>query len=175
MIRIPARAVRLAVYFILFPWVSFAQAAVAPAVPSAAPPPSSETAAFPAPAGAFRSDPSVLLGATLGYVLGALGPPASVRSARGPEAWQDDVVFIYDTVELYWFQDRVWQVRTNAAYGLRTGDSREAVLAALGEPLKRYESDFVYQRPSRAWPLRLRLRFGEAGEVVDFYLYRADF
>lgn len=175
MIRIPARVVRLAVYAFIFPWASFAQAAAAPAVPAAVPASSPETASSSAPAGAFRSDPSVLLGATLDYVVSSFGSPDSVKSVRGPEAWQDDVVFIYDTVELYWFQDRVWQVRTNAAYGLRAGDSRDTVLAALGEPLKRYESDFVYQRPSRAWPLRLRLRFGENGGVSDFYLYRADF
>ena len=84
-------------------------------------------------------------------------------------------MFVYDTVELYWFKDKVWQVRSNAAYGLRVGDSRETALAALGEPLQRFDSDFVFQRPSRAWPLRLRLKFGESGGVTDFYVYRADF
>lgn len=137
---------------------------------------SAQAAASPARAAELSgTDPSALLGATLESILSAFGPPQSMHSARGPEAWQDDVVFVYDTVELYWFQNRVWQVRTGAAYGLRAGDSKETALAALGEPLQRYESDFVYQRPSRAWPLRLRLRFGESGGVTDFYLYRADF
>lgn len=122
-----------------------------------------------------RSDPSVWLGATLPQILGSFGAPQAVYSVRGPEPWQDDVVFVYDAVELYWFKDRVWQVRCNAAYGVRFGDSKENVVAALGEPLQRLESDFVYQRPSRAWPLRLRLKFGESGGVTDFYVYRADF
>ncbi len=173
MIRLPVRALGVAACFLFV----LSAPAQEPAVPSA-PAPEGTAASVNAPRPGeplLRSDPSVLLGATLDYVVGAFGAPSSVRSSRGPEAWQDDVVFIYDTAELYWFQDRVWQVRTNAAYGLRAGDSREAVVAALGEPLRRYESDFVYQRPSRAWPLRLRVRFGENGSATDFYVYRADF
>ncbi|MFA6506254.1 MAG: hypothetical protein WCT14_09160 [Treponemataceae bacterium] len=148
-----------------------------PATPSVSVPSAAETIpVITAPAFELsRSDPSVWLGATLDQILRSFGAPQSVHTVRGPEPWQDDVVFVYDTVELYWFTDRVWQVRCNAAYGLRAGDSKESVVSALGEPLQRFESDFVYQRPSRAWPLRLRLKFGETNGVTDFYIYRADF
>ncbi len=178
MVHRSERALLLAPLLFFVQGLLFAQASPAPAVPAepAVPAvPDAASATAQRPVEPYRTDPSVLLGATLEQTIGALGVPKGVRSARGAEAWQDDVVFIYDTVELYWFQDRVWQVRTNAAYGLKTGDSRETAEAALGEPLRRYESDFVYQRPSRAWPLRLRLRFGEHGGVTDFYVYRADF
>lgn len=121
------------------------------------------------------ADPSAYLGATIAQLAATLGLPRSVKASRGPEAWQDDVVFVYDDCELYLYRDRVWQVRSGAAYGLRVGDGRDAVLAALGEPFQRYEADFVYQRPSRAWPIRLRLRFGEDGAVSDLFVYRADF
>jgi hypothetical protein len=98
-----------------------------------------------------------------------------MHAVRGNEAWQDDVVFVYDTIELYWFRDRVWQVRANSSYGIRAGDSRETVISLLGEPLQRLERDLVFQLPSRAWPLRLRVRFAEKGGVADLFLYRGDF
>ncbi len=150
-----------------------APAAPAPAKPSSAPVPSPAPAAVSADL--LRGDPATLIGATVGQAVSALGAPRTVRAARGPEPWQDDVVFAYEGADLYFFKDRVWQVRASAAYGIRVGSARDEVTAALGEPLQRYESDFVYQRPSRAWPLRMRLRFGADGAVSDVFLYRADF
>jgi hypothetical protein len=126
--------------------------------------------------GALRfSDPSSLLGATLPQVIETFGSPRTVHSVRGPEAWQDDVVFVYDGLDFYWFRDRVWQVRAGSAFGLNSGDSRETALSLLGEPLHRMEDAFVYQLPSRAWPLRLRVGFDAEGRVTKLFVYRADF
>lgn len=120
-------------------------------------------------------DPSTLLGATLPQVIDTFGPPRTVHAVRGPEAWQDDVVFVYDNLEFYWFKDRVWQVRALAAFGLNAGDSRETAISLLGEPLHRLENAFVYQLPAHAWPLRLRVGFDADGRVTQLYVYRADF
>ncbi len=121
------------------------------------------------------ADPVSLVGATLAEAVSLLGAPRSVHAVRGPEAWQDDVVFVYTDRDLYWFQDRVWQVGVSAAYGLALGDSREQVLAVKGEPLQRLADAFVYALPAAAWPLRLRLGFDGAGRVRNLFVYRADF
>ncbi len=120
-------------------------------------------------------DPTVWLGSLLPKVLETLGPPEAVRSVRGPESWQDDVVFQYKGLELYWFKDRVWQVRAESAYGFRVGDASEVVFASLGEPLHRLDSGFVYQSVGRSWPTRIRVSFAADGRVSDIYVYRADF
>jgi hypothetical protein len=128
-----------------------------------------------APAEPFTADPSSLVGATLDAIVSRFGAPRSVRSLRGPEAWQDDVVFVYEGWDLYWFRDRVWQVGIDHAYGLKAGDERDAVLATLGEPLHRREEALIYQLPSRAWPVRLRVGLDENYRIATMYVYRADF
>ncbi len=120
-------------------------------------------------------DPSSFLGATLSQVLETFGAPKTVHSVRGPEAWQDDVVFVYEDLDVYWFRDRVWQVRADSAYGLKAGDTRELAISLLGEPLHRLEDAFVYQLPSRAWPIRLRVGFDAEGRLTKLFVYRADF
>lgn len=120
-------------------------------------------------------NPAAWIGATPEQVIGALGAPQALYAVRGPEPWQDDVVFVYDTIELYWFKDRVWQVRASSALGLHSGDTRETARAILGEPLRREEHAFVYQLASSAWPLRLQVRFAPNGSVSDLFFYRADF
>jgi len=121
------------------------------------------------------AEPASWVGLTLFQALETFGAPDSVFAVRGPEEWQDDVVFRYKGMELYLYRDRVWQVRSDMAQGLRSGDSRDNVLAILGEPLLRLESSFVYQLGGRSWPLRLRVRFDETGMIADLYVYRADF
>lgn len=122
-----------------------------------------------------RADLSVWVGATLSDAYQLVGPPRSVRVVRGPEAWQDDVVFTYEGLELYFLKDRVWKVRSDAAFGFKRGADRDAVVSLLGEPLHRLESDFIYQLPGHAWPVRLRIRFDENGGAADISVYRADY
>lgn len=141
----------------------------------AAVPPGQAGAAAPEAPIVRSADPSTLLGTTLPYVIEAFGAPRAVHAVRGPEAWQDDVVFAYEGLDLYWFRDRVWQVRADTAYGLKAGDTRETAISLLGEPLHRMEDAFVYQLPSRAWPLRLRIGFDAEGRLTKLFVYRADF
>jgi len=126
-------------------------------------------------AGIEVGEPADLVGLTLSQVLETFGVPDSVFAVRGPEEWQDDVVFRFKGLELYLFRDRVWQARSDTAQGLRSGDFQEKVLALLGEPLLRLDSSFVYQLGGKAWPLRLRVRFDQMGSIADLYLYRADY
>ena len=95
-------------------------------------------------AGMEGVDPAACVGLPLAQVLETFGAPDSVFAVRGPDEWQDDVVFRYKGLELYLFRDHVWQARSDTAQGLRSGDSREAVIALLGEPLLRLESSFPF-------------------------------
>ncbi|GAB1482022.1 type I 3-dehydroquinate dehydratase [Treponema sp.] len=121
------------------------------------------------------SDPTSWLGSTLEQAFLKFGVPDRLRVARGTEDWQDDVVFVYKDLELFWFKDRVWQVRVQSAYGVQLGDTAETVAALLGEPLHKRDKLLVYQLSGRAWPIRLRLGLDEAGRVLDLYIYRSDF
>jgi hypothetical protein len=144
--------------------------------PAALAAPATQTApATLAAAAAAPADPAALVGATLGQAFAWFGPPDAVYAVRGPEAWQDDVVFVYPDRELYWFRDRVWQVRVDYAYGLRSGDAAGDAEVRLGEPLHRLPEALVYQLTGAAWPIRLRVGFDAAGRVDEIFVYRADF
>jgi len=120
-----------------------------------------------------------LVGLTLAESLERLGAPAEVFALRGEEAWQDDVVFFYPQhLYLFWYQNRVWQVRLDAGYegrflGLGMGSRRAEVLAALGSPMKELPDSLIYQLEDRGYPVRLRLYFEEE-RLVDAYCFRAD-
>lgn len=121
-----------------------------------------------------------LLGLDLVRAFERFGVPAEVSAVRGEEAWQDDVVFRYETgLSLFWYRGRVWQVRFEAGFGgsftgFSMGARRHLVTAALGEPLHAADDWVLYQFAGDGYPLRLRLFFGEAG-LEDAYLYRGDF
>jgi len=120
-----------------------------------------------------------LVGLSLPEAFERFGVPQEVFSSRGAEPWQDDVVFFYPAnLYLFWFQNRVWQVRVDARFGgsflnLAMGRSREEVLAALGAPLRELEGSLVYHLEDRGYPVRLRLYFQD-GVLTDAYCYRGD-
>lgn len=124
-------------------------------------------------------DPSALLGLTLPDAISRLGPPSSVAAVRGAEAWQDDVAFIYAPgYTLFWYGDRLWQIRLAAPYagsilGLFLGDSADKACSLLGQPYESGPDYLLYRMPYKAFPVRLRLLLSE-GRVADAYLYRAD-
>lgn len=123
---------------------------------------------------------SSLLGMGLPEAFEAFGVPRQVAVMRGEEAWQDDVVFLYDNaLSLFWYRDRVWQIRFGPDFRgnfsrFIMGSSREEVVSALGQPLHKEENSFLYQFAGPGYPLRLRLFFGDAG-LEDVYMYRGDF
>lgn len=125
-------------------------------------------------------DPAPLLGLGLAESYLRLGAPASVAAFRGVEAWQDDVVFSFGSgYSLFWFGDRLWQIRFTpgyggSVYGLFLGDGKDKVYSLLGAPFYEAEGSLVYRLPYRGYPVRLRVVVAE-GRVADLYLYRADF
>jgi hypothetical protein len=149
------------------------------------------SAAGPAAAAAVP-DPLSYIGITLAEASVALGTPAEVFSYRGGEGWQDDVVFFYPShLYLFWFRNRVWQVRVDAKYvdvflGLRIGMARDEVISAVGRQYQELPDSLVFfladasllvgtdGRSRGAYPLRLRAFFGD-GKLSDAYLYRGDF
>jgi hypothetical protein len=153
----------------------------------------SEAATGAAPAAVTPvPDPLGLIGMSLAEAYAALGSPAEVLTHRGTESWQDDVVFYYPAhLYLFWYRNRVWQVRADTKYadaflGLRMGWTREEVTAALGRPSQELaDSTLIFLpdasllvgpdgRSRGAFPLRLRVFFQD-GKLTDAYLYRADF
>ena len=121
-----------------------------------------------------------IIGMDLDTAFRKLGPPAEVFAVRGEQAWQDDVVFYYErSFYLFWYQNRVWQVRLDQRYpgeffALKMGLAKEEVAARIGKPLKDLQDSFLYNLEDRGYPLRLRIFF-EQGLLSDLYCYRGDF
>jgi len=139
------------------------------------------TAAYAQPANSVTppSGPD-LIGMQLAQAVESFGTPQHVYPVRGDQPWQDDVVFFYSThLYLYWFDDRVWQVRFDEHFegtflGLSMGASRADAVALLGKSIAA-ESDWaIFQLPDRGFPVRARLFF-RAGKLSDAYIYRSDF
>ena len=151
------------------------------AQPALGAPASAAQAAAPVPAALLlEDDPAPLLGLGLAEAIGRFGVPSSVYPFRGEEAWQDDVAFVYHAgITLFWYGDRLWQLRLAAPYagslyGLFIGDPADKAYSLLGEPFERPPESLVYRLPYRGYPVRLRLVVAE-GRIADAYLYRADF
>ncbi len=120
-----------------------------------------------------------LLGMDPPELCSRLGLPDEVYPFRGESEAQDDVVFGYsDGLSLFFFRNRVWQVRIEPAYVLDGAlpffSSREQVVEVLGEPFAADGDSFIYLLPDRAYPVRMRIFFSEQG-MDDIYIYRADY
>jgi hypothetical protein len=121
------------------------------------------------------SEPEALIGLTLEGLYSRFGVPQAVHALRGGEVWQDDVVLVYPQGDFYVFRDRVWQVGLPAARGIRVGDSREAVILALGDQAWEGEDYFLLPIRGRAWSMTLRVNMGGAALVTEIFVYRDDF
>lgn len=119
-------------------------------------------------------DPAGLIGTTLQELINRYGVPKQVYAVRGAAAWQDDVVFVYDSGEFYIFGNRVWQLKIRSAYNIKDGDNRTSVTRTLGEGIT-FEGYTLYQLPSKAWALMLRVNWNASGRVAGIYIYRSDF
>jgi hypothetical protein len=120
------------------------------------------------------------LGFTLSEAVQTFGPPEEVFVYRGEEEWQDNVVFYFQKhLYLFWFENRVWQVRLDERYegeiaGFSMGTRKEDITAALGEPFFEDNESCLYALPDMGVPVRMRLFF-EEGRLSDLYIFRADF
>lgn len=119
-------------------------------------------------------DPSQFIGITISELINRFGVPKQVYAVRGVAAWQDDVVFVYDSGEFFIYGNRVWQVKVRAAFNVKDGDTKAAVTRALGEG-RNFEGYTLYQVPSKAWPMMLRINWNPSGRVEGMYIYRSDF
>ncbi|MDR2101350.1 MAG: hypothetical protein LBP43_02115 [Treponema sp.] len=131
--------------------------------------------ALRSPADELPPDPASLIGLTLEGMISRFGVPQSVYALRGPEEWQDDVVFVYDQGDFYVYKDRIWQLGVNAAYNIKVGDPRGTVFLVLGEEIQNFEDHIISPLPGRAWPLALRVNFDPSGLVSAIFVYRPDF
>jgi hypothetical protein len=155
-----------------------------PAPASAQSGPSPQAASAQAAPGDGRAllgdDPALLLGIAPREAFDRFGPPETLFPLRGEEAWQDDVVFQYSGgFSLFWYSGRVWQVRLSTGYrgpafGVSMGDGLDAIVSLLGQPYLSADPGYVFNLPSRGYPVRMRVSLKE-GKVNDMYIYRADF
>ena len=124
-------------------------------------------------------DLPALIGLTLVEAHQGLGVPAEVYTLRGRTAEQDDVVFYYaNHLYLFWFENRVWQVRADRRFSgkvfdLSMGAARERVIEALGRPVLEYPDSLVFHIEDRGYPIQARLYFDEEG-LADVYCFRGD-
>jgi hypothetical protein len=124
-------------------------------------------------------DPPALIGLSLEEAYASLGAPESVYALRGEEPEQDDVVFYYeDHLYLFWFENRVWQVRADRRFSrpvfdLSMGATRQQAIETLGSPILRFPDSLVFHIDDRGYPIQARLYF-EEDRLVDVYCYRGD-
>ena len=143
--------------------------------------------ALAASAAAQESDPlpvaaefTAKLGWTPAEALAWMGAPESLFPYRGAAEREDTVAFFYpDRLYLFWFRDRVWQVRADERWdgevdGVRMGMDLEEVISLWGPPINDVDPQPTWTLPDRGYPVRIRLYFDEDGRLSDLYVYRSD-
>ena len=109
-----------------------------------------------------------------------LGAPEGLFPYRGRVEGEDNVVFYYpDHLYLFWFRDRVWQVRVDERWngevdGVRMGMSLDDIIALWGSPINEFDEAPTWTLPDRGYPVRLRLFIDEEGKLIDLYVFRSD-
>jgi hypothetical protein len=116
------------------------------------------------------------VGLTLKEVFAYYGQPDAVHAVRGAEEWQDDVVFVYNSLKLdvYIYKDRVWQVCVQSALGLKKGDRKAAALLALAGSAEDRDGYLLYPYPNTVWPKYARFNLDATGRITTIYIYRPD-
>lgn len=120
------------------------------------------------------------LGMTPVQAIQFFGPPHSMYIQPGPAEWQQDIVFYFlDHSYLYWFNNRVWQVRfdrrhAEPIFGVSMASSLDRVREQLGEPLFEDETQLIYPLVERGFPLRARFIF-EDNRLIEVFIFRSDF
>ena len=131
--------------------------------------------------GADSLEVTRVIGMGLKSAVDAFGLPQSMFSFRGAEEARDDVVFYYpDHMYLFWYKDRVWQVRydrrsTAGFRGLAPGMTRQEAAAVVKErPLVTSGDSLYFDLYAESFPVRVRLAFA-GSSLSDIYVYRSDF
>ena len=120
------------------------------------------------------------LGWTPDEVFARLGSPMSIFPFRGSEDDEDNVVFYYsDHLYVFWFHDRVWQVRADERWngdvdGVRMGMTRSQVRELWGAPINDRDEQPTWTLPDRGYTVRIRLYFDTNDRLNDLYVYRSD-
>ena len=134
----------------------------------------------PAEGGTADADPTRLIGLDLKSALSTLGVPQAVFPFRGDDETQDNVVFYYsDYLYLFWYQNRVWQVRCDRRFahpvlGLALGMPRETIVRTFPRLLTANGDSLYFDVDETQYPIRVRLVFAD-GALSDVYVYRSDF
>jgi hypothetical protein len=136
--------------------------------------------AFLVPAIAEEIEPLRLIGLEIKDAVAACGLPQEMFSFRGPEESLDNVVFYYpDHRYLFWYKNRVWQVRcdrrfTGAVLGFTLGMTREAAEKSSPWVLVPSGDSLYFDLEEASFPVRVRLVF-TSSQLTDVYVYRSDF
>jgi hypothetical protein len=121
------------------------------------------------------TDPFSFVGIKVAELIERFGPPIAVFAARGNEIWQDDVVFQYTGGDFYIFKDRVWQVKLASAFGINSGDPKQAALLVLGAKAQDRGDYLLMTVSGKDRPLMFRVNINNAGRVAAIFIYRPDF
>jgi len=125
-------------------------------------------------------DPLPLIGMDPSTALQAFGPPREIFPFRGAEEGEDNVVFFYDDyLYIFWFRNRVWQVRFDRRFdgevlGLSLGMTREQVGRASTRALLSAGDSLYVDVAGAGYPVRVRLVF-DSDALSDIYVYRSDY
>jgi hypothetical protein len=125
-------------------------------------------------------DPVSLIGLNLTAATSVLGLPQSMFPFRGSVEARDDVVFYYPAhFYIFWYMDRVWQVRmdrryTDPVFGLAIGMSRGQAESLCPRAVLTDGDSSYFDITSAHFPVRVRLVFAE-NLLSDVYVYRSDF
>ena len=136
--------------------------------------------AFLLPAAAEEIEPLRLIGLEIKDAVAACGLPQEMFSYRGPEETLDNVVFYYpDHRYLFWYRNRVWQVRCDKRFsgpvlGFTLGMTREQVEKAAAWVLIPSGDSLYFDVTESRIPVRVRLAF-TSSLLTDVYVYRSDF
>jgi hypothetical protein len=128
---------------------------------------------------AQTADPADLIGMDPPAAFTALGPPREIFAWRGVEPAEDNIVFFYpDFRYLFWFANRVWQVRYDNRYagtvmGFSIGMGRAEAEATGQGRLQESGGSLYLAVDTGRFPVRLRLAMVD-GRVADIYVYRSD-
>jgi hypothetical protein len=125
-------------------------------------------------------DPVSYIGMDLPTAVATLGLPQQMYTFRGSDDTRDTVVFYYPArLYLFWFKDRVWQVRFDKRYpasvlGATMGMTQDLVHAFAPRDYQQSVDSLYFDITGLAFPVRVRLVFA-AGVLSDIYIYRSDF